>query len=70
MRKATPLQDGAGLLVFRRLRLTAVLYNRPIKVVRMSALCTNRLYPSGEVTEYNAESRKFDSPITGNTRGD
>jgi len=43
--KAIPLQVRRGLEVFRRLRLSGYLDNEHIKVVRLSALRTDRLYP-------------------------
>jgi hypothetical protein len=43
--KANPLQASTGPEDSRRLRLPDVEDHRHMKVVRLSAICTGRLYP-------------------------
>jgi hypothetical protein len=43
------LQGWAGPKESRRLRLPKLLDNRHMKMVRLSALRTGRLYPSGDI---------------------
>jgi len=45
--KSTPIQAWAGPYGFMRLRLLDFLDNRHMKVVRLLALRTGRLYPPG-----------------------
>jgi hypothetical protein len=46
--KAIPVQAWTGPEGSRRLRLPDFIDNRHLKVVRLSALCTGRLYPQQE----------------------
>jgi hypothetical protein len=51
--KAIPLQALTGPEGSRRLRLLGFLDSRHVKVVRLSALRTGRLYPPGKIPGIN-----------------
>ena len=47
--KAIPLQAWTGFQSSRRLKIPDFLHNRNMKLVKLSALLTGRLYPPGDI---------------------